>query len=277
MHDALPGPDAPELAARFVPLVGAHNFRDLGGYPTADGRRTRWGRLYRSDALHNLTVDDVTTLRRLGLRTIVDLRTPSETARLSRGPLADEDIRYVSASVSVDTMDRVGPSPAPISIPVPGQIQVQVPWDPPLDPSTDPVVRYLSYLEDRGEAFVQVVEEMLDVDHLPLVFHCFFGKDRSGVMAALVLSSLGVERRLIADDFALSEVPVRRILDAMRDDPVYRETIEQTPSELLLARTEKMDAFLSELEERHGGARSWFLAAGLSAEQLDHMAGHLLE
>ena len=72
---------------RLVPLSGAFNFRDLGGYPTADGRVTRWGTLFRSDTLHELTVADVDLLRSLGLATIIDLRTSRELERTGRGPL----------------------------------------------------------------------------------------------------------------------------------------------------------------------------------------------
>lgn len=76
-----------DSAARLVALEGSFNFRDLGGYATGDGRSVRWGRLYRSDALHDLTSDDVARLRELGLRTVVDLRTERELDRSGRGPL----------------------------------------------------------------------------------------------------------------------------------------------------------------------------------------------
>ena len=70
---------------RILDLVGAYNFRDLGGYPTTDGRRTRWGRVFRSDTLQELTDTDINVLRQLGLATIVDLRTPTEVERDGRG------------------------------------------------------------------------------------------------------------------------------------------------------------------------------------------------
>src|SRR5271166_4913778 len=84
---------------RLLPLVGAYNFRDLGGYPTTDGRQTRWGRLFRSDTLHELTDEDLDAVRALGLVTVIDLRTPTEVARIGRGPLADEPVHYLNASV----------------------------------------------------------------------------------------------------------------------------------------------------------------------------------
>ena len=76
---------------RLLPLVGAYNFRDLGGYPVAGGRVTRWDRLYRSDTLHELTLGDIETLDDIGLRTVIDLRTPEEVSRNGRGRLAGSD------------------------------------------------------------------------------------------------------------------------------------------------------------------------------------------
>ena len=63
---------------RLLPLVGAYNFRDMGGYPTTDGRVTRWGRLFRSDTLHALTESDLRGLREIGLKCVIDLRTARE-------------------------------------------------------------------------------------------------------------------------------------------------------------------------------------------------------
>ncbi len=74
---------------RLLPLIGAYTFRDLGGYPTNDGRVTRWDKLFRSDTLHELTEEDLKVLRDIGLATIIDLRMPSEIERNGRGPLRD--------------------------------------------------------------------------------------------------------------------------------------------------------------------------------------------
>ena len=75
------------MPQRLIPLSGAFNFRDLGGYPTGDGGSTRWQVLFRSDTIHELTEDDVELLASMGLSTIIDLRTPTELERTGRGPL----------------------------------------------------------------------------------------------------------------------------------------------------------------------------------------------
>jgi protein-tyrosine phosphatase len=234
-------------------LAGAPNFRDLGGYPTADGRhRTRAGRLFRSDALHELTAADLDALRALGLATVIDLSTPTEAARLGHAPL-DVDVRSLNLSVSQDGMARERPA------------------------SLDLAERYVSYLDGGGPALVRALEEIATPEQLPLVFHCFFGKDRTGVLAALVLGCLGVDRRAIIDDYALSSEGMRRLVERWGRDPVYRDTLERTPSALLAADPETMDRFLLELEERHGGARAWARAAGVSTRHLDQLDQVLLE
>src|SRR5262245_59438701 len=88
-------------ATRILSLTGAYNVRDLGGYPTTDGRYTRWNRLFRSDSLHELTGEDVLILRRLDLTSVIDLRTPTEVERTGRGRLGDEALHYVNLSVTV--------------------------------------------------------------------------------------------------------------------------------------------------------------------------------
>src|SRR5579871_5239402 len=79
-----------ERRERLLPLVGAYNFRDLGGYPAAGGTTTRWDRLFRSDTLHELTTDDLDVLRGIGLASVIDLRTSAEVERSGRGLLAGE-------------------------------------------------------------------------------------------------------------------------------------------------------------------------------------------
>jgi protein tyrosine/serine phosphatase len=243
---------------RTVPFTGVFNFRDLGGYASSDGRVTRWGRLYRSDALHDLSQSDLTLFRRLGIATIVDLRNTSEVERTGRGLLEDESIRFINTPV----LSSAG-----------------VP-----EPSTTSQVgddylssRYLQYLDGGANALLSAIEEMTDVDNYPLVFNCFFGKDRTGVLSALVLSILGVSRRDIVNDYALTATRVPLILEKLRLDPVYLETLEQTDPRVLAAEASTISLFLHELDERHGGARDWAHKAGLPAYQLDALADLLLE
>jgi protein-tyrosine phosphatase len=109
-----------------------------------------------------------------------------------------------------------------------------------------------------------------------MVISCFFGKDRTGVLAALVLDALGVRHEEIISDYAASAPGVAALLTHMRRDPVYAETIDLTPPHVLSATAATMTDFLSELDHRHGGGRQWLLSAGITPTQLRRLADHLV-
>lgn len=243
---------------RTVPFTEILNFRDLGGYQTPDGRVTRWGRLYRSDVLQTTTEGDLELFRDLGIVTVVDLRSASEVERTGRGLLASEAVRFVNTPMlsSADLEERGDTSN--------------------LD-SDFLARRYLQYLDLGGGAIVRAIEEMTDINNYPLVFNCFFGKDRTGVLAALVLSCLGVERQVIIDDYALTATRVPLILEKLRSNSVYRETIDRTDPILLAANATTMTQFLCEIDQRYGDARTWARSAGVQPQQFKILADVLLE
>jgi protein-tyrosine phosphatase len=239
--------------ARILPLDGASNFRDLGGFPTTDGGFTRWGTLFRSDALHELTDDDMAVVRGIGLRTVIDLRTAVEVERTGRGPLGGEDAQYVHLSV----IDADGGESRGIPAPV----------------DEDLANRYLWYLEIGREALVGALEVLGSSSNYPLVFHCAAGKDRTGVLAALVLEIIGVERAVIVDDYALTASRMELILERLLRNTPEGKSLYDLPATAFAVEATTMQRFLEALDDRHGGARRWALAAGVSGEQLDAMAG----
>ncbi|HEY1826192.1 MAG TPA: tyrosine-protein phosphatase [Acidimicrobiales bacterium] len=243
------------MVDRRVAFEGVHNFRDLGGYQTEDGRATRWGRLFRSDALHDLTIPDIELFRTLGVAAIVDLRSPNEVQRTGRGRVESEPHRFVSAPVlsNYETNERR-------AVVDEGYL----------------TRRYLQYLEIGGPAFVQVFTELAEPANYPLVFNCFLGKDRTGVVASLVLSSVGVKRDLVVEDYALSESPMVQIVAKLKRDPRLREEIEGDDPILLSARRATMANFLAEVDERFGGVAAWARSAGVSSEIMAGMADLIL-
>ena len=253
-----------DTGARLVPLRGSFNFRDLGGYPGRGGRTTRWGRLYRSDALHELTGEDVAVLRRLGLRTVIDLRTERELDRSGRGPLGPEPIAFHHLAV---VREGVGGTPA-----AEGEALAA-----PAPPGDDLAERYLWYLEVGRDSLVGALTLLGEEEHYPLVFHCAAGKDRTGVLAALVLELAGVDREVIVADYVLTGERIGHILDRWRSDPGFAERMAQVPASRLGVEAATMEAFLDGLDRRHGGAREWALAAGVPAATLDGLVDLLLE
>lgn len=234
-------------------LAGAVNFRDLGGYHTADGRRTRYGRVFRSNSLQELTPADLELIRgRLGLMTVLDLRSAQEIRHDGVGPLAHESLRYVNVPMLQEKRDYQ-----------PGRIE------------TGLVDRYFSYLELARENIVRALETIAEAQ--PLVFHCAAGKDRTGVLAALLLGCLGVEPETVISDYALGHQSREELIGFLRRRPSYIERLDQLPPSALDSDPGTMRQFLGLLDESYGGARTWALMAGVSETTLQRLESTLLE
>jgi protein tyrosine/serine phosphatase len=241
----------------LVPLVGALNFRDLGGYPTDDGRQVRSRQLFRSDTLSDLSDEDLVVLADIGLATIIDLRTPTEVEREGRGPLENHPINYINLSVLPEESGETVAAP------------------PPMD--AHPGERYLWYLEVGKTALATALQMTTEDEAYPLVFHCAAGKDRTGVLAALVLGCLGVRSESIVEDYAETEHRIDEIVDRLRRIPAHAKNLAAIPPERLRVQRQTMEVFLEGLEKRHGGAIEWALEVGIPAEALERMREHHLE
>ena len=176
---------------RHVRFEACFNFRDLGGYQTAGGHRVRWATLYRSDTLHRLTATDAEAFNALGLRTVIDLRSLTEIDQFGRLGVTREDLTWRS----VPMLDNV-------------RLALPDPSDPPVVPSRpDPATPgepYVRIAEEFAPSVAAVFGILAGEDALPAVFHCTSGKDRTGILAALVLEVLGVADEVIASDYVLT-------------------------------------------------------------------------
>ncbi|WP_343528070.1 tyrosine-protein phosphatase [Sphingomonas sp.] len=184
-----PAPVAAPAHVRVLPLQGGRNFRELGGYRTADGRMVKWGLLYRSGQMHDLTSADYAYLQKLGIRTVCDFRdTRERTTEPTLWP-AGHSPKVLSDDYALDMSGMMLPG----------------------DPSTwthEQVVSamtatYPKLLDQFRGQYARMFAELL-AGHAPLAFHCTAGKDRTGVAAALLLSALGVPRATIIADYLLS-------------------------------------------------------------------------
>ncbi|MET9854448.1 tyrosine-protein phosphatase [Streptomyces sp. NPDC006450] len=175
---------------RHIEFERLHNFRDLGGYRTADGSTVVWGALYRADSLGKLAGADWERFLELGVRTVIDLRYPWEIEAKGRIP-EPERFAYANHSIEHRPYDQAE-----------------------IDPDTDPwrflADRFAEVAED-GVAEIRATIELLAGGPGPAVFHCTSGKDRTGLIAALVLSLLGVDEEQILTDFALTELATARL------------------------------------------------------------------
>jgi protein-tyrosine phosphatase len=229
-----------------VELDGCCNFRDLGGYPATEGRRTRWRLLFRADGLSTLSEEDFTVLGHLGIRNVVDLRTSLEVE--SRGRFPDHE------TISYHHL--------PLTDTLPGSEDVPA-WD----DAGFVARRYASYLDGHAPSVTSALELLAVPANLPAVFHCSVGKDRTGVLAAIVLGFLGVPDDVIIDDYALSSRAMTRIVDRLRAEfPDNDEVVDRFAPVILSVAPASMAGFLGEVRDRHG---SWDdLARRLGASEL---------
>jgi protein-tyrosine phosphatase len=174
------------LADRSLHLASAPNFRDLGGYRTRDGRWVKMGELYRSDQLDKLSDEDLAKLGRLGIRTVVDLRTDAE--RAAGADRVPAGARPVVADVLTGT-----------GTPVNMDAMLAAPTDPTQTMQT--IERTMVEAPAAQTAYRSLLTEVAQPDHLPLVFHCTAGKDRTGWGAATVLTALGVPGDVVLNDY----------------------------------------------------------------------------
>ena len=244
---------------RLIEFDGANNFRDLGGYPSKFGGRTRWGVLYRAGALHGMTPADLQKFADLGVRQVYDLRGDAERDRLP-DPMPSIHVPVISK-----LMDR-GPRPH---------------FDG-LTTSDDGFAFMrdvnLALLNHCGVEFGQMIASFADPDTVPVVFHCTAGKDRTGVVAALTLEALGVDREVVLDDFELTGRyhHVDEASAAFQSMLAHGAAPEVATGALGAPRA-MMGDVLDQLDERFGGIEAYLAAeAGLDATTLDRLRTTLL-
>jgi protein tyrosine/serine phosphatase len=243
---------------RWLELEGADNVRDLGGLPLTGGGQTRFGRLVRASTLQHLTAADVAHLvGDVGLRTVVDLRLPGEAAAEGSALAGRADVDYLS--LPVWSADRV---PADV---VASAAEMDV------------VDHYLALLDGSVDALIGACRVFADPGRVPALFHCAAGKDRTGVLAALVLDASGVTPAAIVADYALTAQRLDLIRERLSRLETYRRMrAVSTGRGVMTADADTMARFLERLHRDHGGAGSWLLAHGLSTAELDALRASLV-
>jgi protein-tyrosine phosphatase len=246
---------------RTILLEGAHNVRDLGGYPLADGRTIAWRRLLRGDGLHGLTAADLVVLAPLGLRTVIDLRREDEVAQRGTFPVERLPVDLVhvpimdSTWMNLDMPDFAGRPDPDVAFLV---------W------------AYEDMLAGGGSRFGEAIRRLTRPGALPAIFHCAAGKDRTGMLAALLLAALGVDDEIVVADYALTAVAMarmRRWYAANR--PEVAEQMAEVPSMYFAARPEAMHHCLDQLRTAHGSIRGYLATVGVDDGTLDLLADAL--
>ncbi|MEU8924037.1 tyrosine-protein phosphatase [Kitasatospora sp. NPDC048545] len=242
------------MTTRHHAFDALHNFRDLGGYPAAGGRSVRWGLLYRSDSLGKLASPaDLDRLRALGVRTVIDLRYPWEIAAKGRMPDV-AGVEYHNLSIEHRPYD-------------------QAEIDPELDPWRYLADRFAEVAEDGVKEIRQVLDVITDAD-APVVVHCASGKDRTGLVAALLLTLLGVAEDDIAADFALTELATAHFVaewHAAHPGRTLRWPGYGRAPEAVIRLT------LADLAARHGSVEGYLTGTlGIDRDRIDALRTRLL-
>ena len=183
---------------RKLPFTGAHNFRDLGGYKTSDGKTVKWGKVYRSDNLHSLTDEDLKYMERLNIKSVVDFRSDEERN---------------------EEPDRLTPDMTPILLPIK--------FEP--EGVTENLTRDLTFgnldssnllrdfniilVKEFTEEYREFFRHIVDNGGEPFLLHCTAGKDRAGFGSAMILTVLGVPREKIIEDYLLTNTYVSDHVD----------------------------------------------------------------
>lgn len=271
---------------RRLEWEGCYNVRDLGGYPTQDGGQTRRKKLVRSDSLHTLTPEGQAALREYGVRTIIDVRLPHELER-DPSPFAPPATPGHSGDGSGS-----GNTPTP-SLPLPLPRYVNLPihereLDPEVAPPVDPQTAYIIILEKSKAHIARIIKTVAaSMDEGCVLVHCQGGKDRTGIIIALLLSLAGVSREVILEDYALSEAMLEHLYvqwaEEQKEQQEQQEQIKALGNtgtrpdkpKYLQARPETMNGVLDHLDTEYGGVDGYLQAAGVTQLEIEQIRYHL--
>ena len=237
-------------AMRHWALPDTHNIRDLGGYPRSSGGTTQWGRLLRGEALHDLNRDSVETLVAKGLSLVIDLRGPHET-HLPH-PFRDHQTVAYRNVILFDALAPIAMSEKPF----------------------DMARRYCDALDQCGPRLAEVLRAIVDGPAGMVLFHCTAGKDRTGIVAALLLLAAGVGRDDVVADYALT-ASAEGLISNLRERALRSGGSPDHIERVLASEATTMLTTLDHLDNVHGGVAAYLAAIGLTQAEIDRLIARL--
>lgn len=245
--------------SRHIPFEEVSNFRDLGGYQTQDGRTIAWRRLFRSGNFLYMTRDDLIRLNEeIGLSSVIDLRSAREVEKQGIGLLSEARVEYHNIPFITGSGER----------------KLRDPFS-----GFSNMGEFYLYLVNQSEIGQQVIAALqiiAEPENHPLVFCCAMGKDRTGILAAITLSVLGVSDEDIIEDYALSGPHIEELDNRMRKDAKIPEFAKHLPDFFFKATPESMDFFLSALQREYGSVRGYVEAQGIDVSLIRRLEKALL-
>jgi protein-tyrosine phosphatase len=260
MTAALPRPGEP---GALLLVEGTLNFRELGGYRNAAGQTVRRGRVFRSDHLSDVTDAGLAAISELGIRTVVDLRFPTE--RASKPSRLPEGTRIVQTHPDgMEAADHTGFLERIMS----GEVTDYT--------VSDAANDYRRMLNDGAGLVVETLSVIADPASGPVLFHCMAGKDRTGIAAALLLRILGVDDETIQRDYLLTN-PYRSAIRVEQMRPVVAaagSTVERVQA-MFTANCESLAAAFDEVDS-NGGTEQFLVDRGLNPDVPARLRANLL-
>jgi protein-tyrosine phosphatase len=237
------------VAARLLPLEGGRNFRDIGGYQTKNGQYVKWGQVYRSGVMNDISDADYQLLDQLDIGTIIDFRSTQERAseptdwRVDSPKLFSRD--YTDEG-SAQLMDRLFAADA-----TPAKMKQQM------------ASLYFDIVLQHSAAYAVMFNDLAEKNE-PLLYNCSAGKDRTGVATALILTLLEVPREDIVYDYSLSDDYVDFISEFTSESAQVNDAysyLSQVPVELLeplmASHPEYIESALDYLEKEYGSVMNY--------------------
>ncbi|MDR2790056.1 MAG: tyrosine-protein phosphatase [Campylobacteraceae bacterium] len=214
---------------RLLPMQGAYNVRDTGSYKTVNGKTVKWGKAFRSGDLNTLTSDDISYLENIGIKTVVDFRDSDEKIAAPDTPLSAviNRLEYPIATGSIIQMAQTAEENR--------QLLVEA---------------NKLFVTDFQGVYRNFFAALMNNQNQPLLFHCSAGKDRAGFATALFLSSLGVDRETVIQDYLLSGIYVQE---------KYAPYIEAAPylAPVFTVYREYIEAAFEVIDRDYGGIDSY--------------------
>jgi protein-tyrosine phosphatase len=262
---------------RHVTLAGQPNFRDLGGYETADGRAVKWGQVYRSGELPHLTDEDVATLEELEIRTVVNFLLPEEIEMNGRDRLP-EGARELPEPIEGDRAAELT---------MVAQTAIKSADFDKIPPEMNPEFHRL-LLDEGKEQYAALLRELADPANRPLSFHCSHGVHRTGTATAILLSALGVPWETVREDYLLTNEYRREEVEATlaKIRQMAAEKKGVAPEEVDMSNVEAfyilqgfyIDGALEEAEDEYGSMEAYIREGlGLTDEEIERLRKELLE
>jgi protein-tyrosine phosphatase len=249
-----PDPTALDRSIRFDLVF---NVRDLGGLPTDDGGVIRRGTIFRADGVQRLAGADLDRARQLGLRTVVDLRTAGEIERSGRFPVEEHPLDWHHLPI----MERMWSDDELVA--TAGAVEFL----------RD---RYLDMLDTGGASIARIIE--LVAGGSPLLFHCAAGKDRTGVVTAVLLRLARVPHAEVAADYHATAGAMAAFVDWLTiAHPEAMDAMTSQPPEYLEAPIEAMEQLLQRVDETYGSMEGYVGTLGVEPAAVDALRASLVD